>query len=88
MLDGERIVLGRNADCGVVINEPVVSFPDATTVQFDLVVDEMGLFLNEISFGFAAGWCGPPDYYCDQYPNGWGYPYDSFSTANWFSLEW
>jgi phosphoserine phosphatase RsbU/P len=24
-LDGERVVLGRNADCGVVINEPAVS---------------------------------------------------------------
>ncbi len=70
------------------INEPTVSFPDATTVQFDLVTSEMGLFLNDLALGFGAGWCGPPEYYCDQYPNAWGYPYDSFSTANWFSLSW
>ena len=70
------------------INEPTVSFPDAYTVQFDLVTSEMGLFLGELAIGFGGGWCGPPEYYCDQYPNSWGYPYDSFTTANWFSLTW
>lgn len=80
---------GYDASAGFLpINEPVVSFPDMYTVQFDLVVADMGLFLDELSLGFGAGWCGPPDYYCDQYPNNWGYPYDSFSTANWFSLSW
>lgn len=49
---------------------------------------DMGLLLDELEIGIAAGWCGPPEYYCDQYPDDWGYPYDSFTTAEWFSMKW
>ena len=51
----------------------------------------MDLTLDEVRFGFGAGWCGPPDYYCDHWPDGWGYPYDSesgFSTSGWYELSW
>jgi len=86
---GSADLQGYDSSAGFLpINEPSVSYPDAYTVQFDLVIAEMGLFLDTISMGFASGWCGPPDYYCDHYPNAWGYPYDSFSTANWFELSW
>lgn len=70
------------------LGEVGLSFPDSTTVQFDIPIDALGLFLDEISFGWGTGWCGPPDYYCDHWPDGWGYPYYSFSTASWFDLSW
>ena len=41
-----------------------------------------------LQLGFGTGWCGAPEYYCDQFPDAWGYPYDSFSTADWFMLAW
>ena len=44
----------------------------------------MGLSTNSIDLGLAAGWCGPPEYYCDHYPNNWGYPYESMDTGLWF----
>jgi hypothetical protein len=70
------------------IGEASVTFPDAYTVEFDLPVSSLGLLLTEISFGWGSGWCGPPDYYCDQWPDAWGYPYDSFTTSNWMELSW
>lgn len=51
-------------------------------------IEDMGLLLDELEIGVSAGWCGPPDYYCDQYPDGWGWPYESFSTADWFGMKW
>lgn len=62
--------------------------PSDEVVEFHWPVADLGFVLNSLSIGFAAGWCGPPTYYCDQYPDGWGYPYDSFSTADWFELRW
>ncbi len=66
---------------------------DATLVsERDLVlsmdVADLGLLLDELSIGFAAGWCGPDEYYCDHYPDGWGYPYVSFTSTDWFDLSW
>lgn len=73
-------------------------FTTIGTVDADLIGDteivlsvdsaDMGLLLDTLDIGFAAGWCGPDDYYCDHYPDGWGYPYVSFTTADWFSLSW
>jgi hypothetical protein len=51
-------------------------------------VSDLGLFSDRIQLGFGSGWCGAPEFYCDQFPDMWGYPYDSFSTADWFTLEW
>ena len=70
------------------ISEPGFSFPDATTVRFDLAIADMDLRVNQLSLGLAAGWCGPPDYYCDHYPDGWGYPYDSWNPGAFFDLNW
>jgi hypothetical protein len=48
----------------------------------------MGLGQNSLRMGLAAGWCGPPSYFCDHFPEGWGYPYVSYSDADWFLLQW
>lgn len=72
----------------VTLDTPTVSYPDALTVQLDVPLGNMGLFLDDFSMGLGSGWCGEPEYYCDHWPNGWGYPYDSFSTGSWFDLSW
>lgn len=59
-----------------------------TDLLLTLDTEDMGLLLNQLSIGFAAGWCGPDTYYCDHYPDDWGYPYVSFSTSEWFALSW
>jgi uncharacterized repeat protein (TIGR01451 family) len=55
-------------------------------VEWDPAV--MDLSIEGFSMGFGAGWCGPPEYYCDSFPDGWGYPYDSYSSGDWLDLEW
>jgi hypothetical protein len=65
-----------------------VDFIDETHVMWTWQVEDMGLFSDEFSIGMAAGWCGPDEYYCDHFPDGWGYPYVSFSTSSWFDLSW
>jgi hypothetical protein len=58
---------------------------NTVTLRWDHTV--MGLAQNTISIGLASGWCGPPNYYCDHYPDNWGYPYVSFSSGIWYSLS-
>lgn len=70
------------------LDPATVSYPDALTVQLDMPITNMGLFLDNFELGFGSGWCAEPDYYCDHWPNGWGYPYSGFSTAYWFDLSW
>jgi hypothetical protein len=72
----------------VDITTPVVTYPDATTVRFEIALDDIGLLVDSLSLGIASGWCGPPDYYCDHYPDGWGYPYDSWNPSAFFDLSW
>jgi len=55
-------------------------------VEWDPAV--MDLSIDGFSMGFGAGWCGPPDYYCDSFPDGWGYPYDAYDSGAWHDLEW
>lgn len=76
-------------DAGFVeLTEPTVSYPDAFTVRFDIDTTALGLAINRIDLGFATGWCGPDEYFCDHWPDGWGYPYYSFSMGNWYTLSW
>ncbi len=63
-------------------------FPSSTEVLWTWEAADMGLALDTISMGFGAGWCGPPDYFCDAFPDGWGYPYDSWTSADFFTLSW
>ncbi len=55
-------------------------------VEWDPTV--MDLSIDGFSMGFGAGWCGPPDFYCDSFPDAWGYPYDSYDPGEWHDLEW
>jgi hypothetical protein len=48
----------------------------------------MDLALDQFSMGFGAGWCGPPEYYCDHFPDGWGYPYEGYDSGSWLDFEW
>ena len=48
----------------------------------------MDLSIDGFSMGFGAGWCGPPEYYCDSFPDAWGYTYDSYDSGDWLDLEW
>ncbi len=68
--------------------DPTFSFPDANTIEFDIAIEDMGLNLPEIDFGFGANWCGGDDAYCDHYPDGWGYPYTAWAPSLWFNLSW
>lgn len=65
-----------------------VSYPSAYEVQLDITIADLGLSLDTISLGFASGWCGPDTYYCDHFPDGWGYPYVSWSPSLFFDLSW
>lgn len=65
-----------------------VDFPGNDDVILGFDTTDMGLITDSFSIGLAAGWCGPPDYYCDHFPDYWGYPYDSFSSSAWFDVRW
>ena len=65
-----------------------VDFLSSTEVGLSWSIEDMDVATNSFSIGWAAGWCGPESYYCDHFPDGWGYPYVSFSTGDWFTVEW
>jgi len=65
-----------------------VSYVDEHHIVWSFDSVDLDLALTQFEIGFASGWCGPPEYYCDQYPDGWGYPYVSFNTSQWFDIEW
>ena len=48
-------------------------------------ISDMSLSQNSITMGLASGWCGPPVYFCDQYPDGWGWPWVSYTNAAWMT---
>jgi hypothetical protein len=84
---GDNQVQGYNSGF-TDISVPVVTYPSATEVQIDVTLADLGLAVDSIELGFATGWCGPPEYYCDHFPDGWGYPYDSWSPGLFYSLSW
>jgi hypothetical protein len=87
---GYATLQGYDGNVGFIsLPDPTLSYPDAYTVQLDFPVSDLGLFSSRLSLGFGSGWCGEPEYYCDNFPDGWGYPYDSsFNPGGWFPLEW
>ncbi len=64
------------------------TFPGNNDVILSWDTADMGLISDSFRIGLAAGWCGPPSYYCDHFPDYWGYPYDSFSSSSWFDVRW
>jgi len=85
---GVTTMQGYDASGFSEIGAMEVEFPSATTVLLRWDTADMGLLSRSFSLVLAAGWCGPPEYYCDHFPDGWGYPYDAFSTGSWFNLSW
>lgn len=71
------------------LSKPTVTAVDSTHLQVDVDLASMGLSVDEITAGFAAGFCGDETYYCDHLPDDWGDPYQTgFYTSRWVSLEW
>lgn len=59
----------------------------ATEAQIDVDLSLVGLVVDTVEIGFAAGFC-PATFYCDHYPDGWGDPYSGMATSSWYSLQW
>ena len=79
---------GYDSSGFTVIADPTVSQISETIMQLVWDISTMTLIQDELSMGFAAGWCGSPEYYCDHFPDGWGYPYESYNSTYWLDLEW
>jgi hypothetical protein len=72
----------------VVIATPSLSSygTDELLISWDPAV--MDLALDQFGMGFGAGWCGPPTYYCDSFPDAWGYPYEGYDSGMWLDFSW
>lgn len=62
------------------------SSPTQVVLTFDTT--DMDLIIDRFRIGLAAGWCGPDTYFCDHFPNGWGWPYVSFDSGDWYEVSW
>ncbi len=72
----------------VTLDAPTVTYPDDTTLQWTWPVEDMGLSTPRFNLGFGAGWCGTETgSYCDHFPDGWGYYYDSPNYSDFFDVE-
>ncbi len=66
-----------------------VDYLSTTEVQMTWAVGDLDTITSNLSIGFGTTWCGPPSYYCDHFPDGWGYGYDdTFNPYVWFDLDW
>ena len=65
-----------------------VEFPTSNQVILRWDPSSMGLSQQSLRMGFASGWCGPPEYFCDHFPDDWGYPYVAYTDQDWFSYQW
>ena len=70
------------------IASPDVDFLSDTELVMSWSLADMDLAVDSYSIGFAAGWCGPDEYFCDHFPDGWGYPYDGWNSTNFFDVDW
>ena len=86
---GKGTLRGYESGTFTKLSEPTITAIDAKHVVLELDVASMGLALDSLSLGFAAGFCGGDDYYCDHFPNAWGDPYRTgFYRARWIDLSW
>ncbi len=65
-----------------------VDTSSSTQVVLSFDANVMNLTIDRFRMGLAAGWCGPDTYFCDHYPNGWGWPYVSFDPGSWYQVSW
>jgi hypothetical protein len=71
------------------LSTPSVDFSGPNEVVISVDLASLGLLQDNMSIGFASGFCGGVTYYCDHYPDGWGDPYNAgFYTSAWFDLSW
>lgn len=70
------------------IATPELEYPDDTSVLLRWATADLAMSGTTLQMGLAAGWCGPDEYFCDHFPDGWGYPYVGYSSASWYSLSW
>ena len=61
-----------------------------TEVMLSWSIEELDTITTSLAIGFGTTWCGAPEYYCDHFPDGWGYGYDSenFDPSRWFDIRW
>lgn len=80
---------GYRSGSFTLLSNPTITALDTHTVQLLLDVPSMDLVLDNLSMGFATGFCGGDAYYCDHFPDDWGNPYQSgMSTSRWVDLTW
>ena len=72
------------------IGDVTATYVSSTELMMSWNTDDMDLVLDRFDIGLAAGWCGPPEFFCDHFPNGWGWPYDgtTFDPGDWYSVSW
>ncbi len=86
---GTAVAQGYGPTGFVDLGRPAVRAVDADTLRLTLVLADLDIPANQLSIGFAAGWCGPPTYYCDHYPDGWGYAYTwDFYPSRFLNWSW
>jgi hypothetical protein len=86
---GTAVAQGYGSTGFVELARPAVVAVDADTVRVTLVLADLDIPANQLSIGFAAGWCGPPTYFCDHYPDGWGYAYTwDFFPSRFLNWTW
>ncbi len=88
LLAGDASLDGYGSSGFTEIGELGFTFESDRSVLLTVALDDLDLAEDSLTLGFGAGWCGPPTYYCDHFPDGWGYPYDTFSPGGWIELSW
>lgn len=73
----------------VPLEDPVITALSPTEVHIAINLGDMGLVATKIDAGFASGFCGGTDYYCDHFPDAWGDPYvNGLRTSRWLTMRW
>ena len=86
---GSSEVYGYTGASFIPIGDVDVTYTSETELILSFDLEDLDLVLDRLSMGLSAGWCGPDNgYFCDQYPDGWGWPYVSFDSGDWYDLSW
>lgn len=88
LLGGTARVQGYDTSAGFIdLVLPPISYPSDREMEVGWDVADMGVGVANLLAGFGAGWCAEATGdFCDHFPDGWGYYYTGYSSANFFSL--
>ncbi|MFT7517914.1 MAG: hypothetical protein ACI9MC_000038 [Kiritimatiellia bacterium] len=64
-----------------------VTVVDDYSVKLEIDLTKLELRVDSLNIGFAAGFCGGTEQFCDHYPDGWGAPYTGLVTSRWVTLK-